>query len=165
MLIQWKAIPPVTSLGKLPQDISVSFRMIGLIQVGCCHLSSISNPNICLSVPMDVEHTVIWTKVPIYHPDLVHESIKARIDQDGIWGFTGNNSPPPSPSNLPACLPSLSEWGTTMHMLVRSTPPTLEEAALVEKASSEVQRYVRNRWSETEWETAWFVNPPVSHPG
>lgn len=100
--------------------------------------------------------------MPIYHPDLVHELIQARIDQDGIWGFTGNDSLPPSPSNLPACLPYLSEWGITMDKLIISTPPTVEEAALIEKAGSEVQRYVRNRWLETEWETAWFVNPPVS---
>ncbi len=116
-------------------------------------------PSISL-VPLDVEHTLIWTKVPIYHSDLVHESIKARIDQDGLWGFTGNGAPP-SPSNLPTCLPSLSEWDVTIDNLIRSTPPTLEEAILIEFAGSEVHRYVKNRWSEMEWETAWFVNPLV----
>ena len=50
------------------------------------------------SVPAEVEHTLIWTKVPIYHPELVDTKVKARIDQDGLCGFTGNASPPPSPS-------------------------------------------------------------------
>lgn len=113
-------------------------------------------------MPTEVEHTLVWTKVPIYHPDLVAGSIQSRIDQDGLWGFTGNDSPPPSPSNLPSCLPSLSEWGITIDKMIRSQPPTPEEAALIDRAGREVHRYVKNRWSESEWETAWFVNPPVS---
>ena len=113
-------------------------------------------------VPPEIEHTLIWTKVPIYHPDLVDESIKGRIDQDGLWGFTGIESPPPSPSHLPECLPALAEWGITEDKMVKSAPPTEEEKALIEKAGSEVHRFVKNRWDEKEWETAWFVNPPVS---
>ena len=113
-------------------------------------------------MPTEVEHTLVWTKVPIYHPDLVAGSIQSRIDQDGLWGFTGNDSPPPSPSNLPSCLPSLSEWGITIDKMIRSQLPTPEEAALIDRAGREVHRYVKNRWSESEWETAWFVNPPVS---
>ncbi|PPQ68111.1 hypothetical protein CVT26_005732 [Gymnopilus dilepis] len=112
------------------------------------------------SVPPEIEHTLIWTKVPIYHPDLVDESIKGRIDQDGLWGFTGIESPPPSPSHLPECLPALAEWGITEDKMVKSAPPTEGEKALIEKAGSEVHRFVKNRWDETEWETAWFVNPP-----
>jgi hypothetical protein len=115
------------------------------------------------AVPVDVEHTLIWTRIPIFHPDLVHESIKARIDQDGLWGFTGTDTPPPSPSDIATCLPSLADWGITMDNLIRSSPPTLEEAVLIKDAGREVHRYVQNRWSETEWETAWFVNPPVSY--
>jgi len=112
-------------------------------------------------VPPEVEHTLIWTKVPIYHPSLVAESVKARIDQDGLWGFTGTLSPPPSPSTLPSCLPALAEWGVTVDSLIRSAPGTEEEDALVRRAGKEVDRYVRMRWVEGEWETAWFVNPPV----
>ncbi|KAF8882026.1 hypothetical protein CPB84DRAFT_1791182 [Gymnopilus junonius] len=112
------------------------------------------------SVPPEVEHTLIWTKVPIYHPDLVDESIKVRIDQDGLWGFTGTDTPPPSPSNLPVCLPALAEWCVTQDKMIASAPPTEKERVLIEKAGSEVHRYVRNRWDEKVWETAWFVNPP-----
>jgi hypothetical protein len=101
--------------------------------------------------------------MPIFHPDLVPESIKARIDQDGLWGFTGSDSPPPSPSNTAAYFPSLADWGITMDKLNRSSPPTLEEAVLIKNAGREVHRYVQNRWLEMEWETAWFVNPPVGY--
>ncbi|KAJ3513495.1 hypothetical protein NLJ89_g2917 [Agrocybe chaxingu] len=112
------------------------------------------------SVPSNIEHTLIWTKVPIYHPDLVAPSIKARIDQDGLWGFTGSGSPPPSPSTLPDCLPALTEWGITLEKMVKSRTPTPEEALLIKQAGTEVHRFVKNRWLESEWETAWFVNPP-----
>ncbi|KAF4617925.1 hypothetical protein D9613_005762 [Agrocybe pediades] len=112
------------------------------------------------SVPPEVEHTLIWTKVPIYHPDLVDPSIQARIDQDGLCGFTGNDSPPPSPSNLPSCLPALAEWGITKETMVVSSPATEEQKALIDKAGREVHRFVKNRWKESDWETAWFVNPP-----
>ena len=113
-------------------------------------------------VPPEIEHTLIWTKVPMYHPDLVDNSIKSRIDQDGLWGFTGNDSPPPSPSLLPSCLPALAEWGITKEKMIVSASPTKEEAVLIERAGKEVHRYVKNRWPESDWETAWFVNPPVS---
>lgn len=112
------------------------------------------------SVPPEVEHTLIWTKRPIYHPSLVADSVKPRIEQDGLWGFTGTLFPPPSPSTLPSCLPALAEWGITIDSLVRSAPGTEEEDVLVRRAGKEVDRYVRMRWREGEWETAWFVNPP-----
>ncbi|KAG6916317.1 hypothetical protein DXG01_007367 [Tephrocybe rancida] len=112
------------------------------------------------SVPSEVEHTLIWTRVPIYHEDIVAKSITARVEQDGLCGFTGTSSPPPSPSALPSCLPALSEWGITMDRLVRSEPPTEEEVTLIRHAGEEIHEFVRNRWDESRWETAWFVNPP-----
>ncbi|KAF6755892.1 hypothetical protein DFP72DRAFT_895501, partial [Ephemerocybe angulata] len=112
------------------------------------------------SVPTEAEHTLIWTKVPIYHPDLVDAKVKARIDQDGLWGFTGDASPPPSPSTLPSCLPALSEWGVTLDNMITSEKGTQEEEELVRKAGEKVHEYVKLRWREDAWETAWFVNPP-----
>ena len=112
-------------------------------------------------VPTEIEHTLIWTKMPIYHPDLVAGTIKTRIDQDGLWGFTGNDLPP-SPSNLPSCISKLAEWGITMDKMIKSEPPTEEEKNLIQEAGREVHRYVKNRWVEKDWETAWFVNPPVN---
>lgn len=114
------------------------------------------------SVPTEVEHTLVWTKMPIYHLDLVADTIKTRIDQDGLWGFTGSDLPPPSLSNLPSCISKLAEWGITMDKMIKSELPTEEETILIQRAGREVHRYVKNRWVEKEWETAWFVNPPVS---
>ncbi|KII91085.1 hypothetical protein PLICRDRAFT_39694 [Plicaturopsis crispa FD-325 SS-3] len=112
------------------------------------------------SVPPEVEHTLIWTRLPIFHVSLVHPSISARVNQDGLWGFTGSSSPPPSPSVLPAYLGALEEWGVTMDKMIRSERATFEEAQLVQKAGQEVDAFVRKRWDESKWETAWFVNPP-----
>ncbi|PPQ85159.1 hypothetical protein CVT25_004166 [Psilocybe cyanescens] len=112
------------------------------------------------SVPPEVEHTLIWTKTPIYHSDLVDDSVKSRIDQDGLWGFTGNDYPPPSPSNLRFCLPALAEWGITEDKMIKSDPPSPAQATLIDRAGKQVHRFVKNRWPESDWETAWFVNPP-----
>ncbi|KAF5369363.1 hypothetical protein D9758_002496 [Tetrapyrgos nigripes] len=112
------------------------------------------------SVPPEVEHALIWTKVPIYHPDISHPSIAKRLEQDGLWGFTGNTSPPPSPSTLHLCLPALADWGITKDKMIVSPKGTPEEEELVRKAGEHVNEYVKRRWNEDEWETAWFVNPP-----
>lgn len=111
------------------------------------------------SIPPEVEHSLIWTRLPIFHKDLIPGSISARIQQDGLWGFTGNLSPPPSPSNLPSCLPALVDWGITIDKLVRSERGTEEEEELVRRAGKEVHNFVKKHWVESEWETVWFVNP------
>ncbi|TCD70751.1 hypothetical protein EIP91_001780 [Steccherinum ochraceum] len=112
------------------------------------------------SVPDNVEHTLIWTRdLPIVPTDLP-QSIVPRITQDGLWGFTGNSSPPPSPSTLPECLPALADWDVTMDKLIRSEKGTEEEEESVKQAGREIDIFVRRRWIEEEWETIWFVNPP-----
>jgi len=50
-----------------------------------------------------------------------------------------------------------------MDTLVRSQKGTEEEEAMVRRAGHEVHEFVKNRWVESEWETAWFVNPPVRY--
>ncbi|KAH9851714.1 hypothetical protein C2E23DRAFT_732402 [Lenzites betulinus] len=115
------------------------------------------------SVPADIEHTLIWSRVPIFPPDLpppTESSLSARLHQDGLWGFTGTDSPPPSPSTLPECLPALADWGVTMEKLVRSPRGTEEEERGVKLYGLEIETFVKRRWNEREWETAWFVNPP-----
>ncbi|TDL23125.1 hypothetical protein BD410DRAFT_747072 [Rickenella mellea] len=127
------------------------------------------------SVPTEVEHTLVWTCIPILPPPHllpdniataltsdVLDRVTKRLEQDGIWGFTGqsDDSPPPSPSLLPRSLGALSEWGITMEKLVRSPKGTPDEDAAVTAAGHEVQIFVESRWDEHEWETAWFVNPP-----
>lgn len=115
-------------------------------------------------VPPEIEHSLIWTKLPIYHPLLVAGSIEARVGQDGLCGFTGVEGPPEMPEDIASCLGALSEWGVTPETLIRSSPPTAEEVALLQKAATPVHEYVKTVWVEDEWETAWFVNPPVSSP-
>ncbi|KAF9033607.1 hypothetical protein BJ165DRAFT_1515253 [Panaeolus papilionaceus] len=113
------------------------------------------------AVPSEIEHTLIWSKVSVFHPTLIHRSIRSRVDQDGLWGFTGlDHSQPSSPSLLPTYLPSLSELGVTEDDLSKTARPSLEEASFLHLAGREVHQFVRNRWPEDNWETAWFVNPP-----
>ncbi|KAJ4482328.1 hypothetical protein J3R30DRAFT_2159166 [Lentinula aciculospora] len=108
----------------------------------------------------EIEHSLVWTKIPIFHPQIISPAIAPRIEQDGLWGFTGNTSPPPSPSNLVFCLPALAEWGVTKDTMIVSQKGTEEEEVLVRQAGRHVQEYIQRKWKETEWETAWFVNPP-----
>ena len=112
-------------------------------------------------VPPEIEHTLIWTRLPIIPPDLP-ASIHPRVHQDGLWGFTGNTTPPPSPSTLPSCLPALADWGITLDKLIVSPKGTAEEEEAVREAAREIETFVKRKWDEREWETAWFVNPPVS---
>ncbi|KAH8826541.1 hypothetical protein DL96DRAFT_1285631 [Flagelloscypha sp. PMI_526] len=113
-----------------------------------------------VAVPVEVEHSLVWTQLPIIHPAVVPKAIEARVHQDGLWGFTGLESPPPSPSTLPECLPTLAPWGVTLDQVTRSEKGTEEEEEMVRNAGKEVGKFVRGRWDENVWETAWFVNPP-----
>jgi len=117
------------------------------------------------SVPPFIEHYLIWTILPII-PDDLPSIIKPRLLQDGLWGFSGYapDSPPQSPSLLSACLPALSDWCVTEESLTRTPRGTEEEEIAVREAGSEVHKFVTTTWKEREWETAWFVNPPVSTP-
>ncbi|KXN81752.1 hypothetical protein AN958_03769 [Leucoagaricus sp. SymC.cos] len=156
--------PPITStevvtqkeLPLLPPDAPEIFS----VNTPAEYISIIQN-DWPYSVPTDVEHTLIWTRIPIYHHTLVPPSIKARIEQDGLWGFTGDTSPPPDPvEHLPAYISTLAEWGITLDTMVVSKRGTEQEEELVRRAGSNVHEFVKKRWNEDEWETAWFVNPP-----
>lgn len=118
---------------------------------------------------------MIWTRIPILPPPtlvpphvasaLPEDTLRrvtARLEQDGVWGFTGLRGLPPSPSLLPQSLGALSEWEVTMDKLTISPRGMAEEEEAVQMAGDEVLKFVRKRWKEDEWETAWFVNPPVS---
>lgn len=48
-----------------------------------------------------------------------------------------------------------------MDKLVRSPKGTEEEEAAVRETGKEIQTFVERRWNVGQWETAWFVNPPV----
>ena len=112
------------------------------------------------TVPPEIEHSVIWTRQPIFHPTIMPPSVSERIEADGLWGFTGLTSPPPSPSSLPSSLPALAEWGVPADYTVNQARGTPEVEELVRRAGEGVRDFVRSKWLEEEWETAWFVNPP-----
>ncbi|RDX41347.1 hypothetical protein OH76DRAFT_1412208 [Lentinus brumalis] len=116
------------------------------------------------SIPSDVEHVVVWTKLPIIHPSLVDPSIKDVVNEIGLTGCTGLSGPPPSLADeLPGALPALAAWKITeedaksMPNAERLSP---QERALIRDAGKEVAEFIQNRWKEDEWETCWFVNPP-----
>ncbi|KAI6006462.1 hypothetical protein EDC04DRAFT_2782236, partial [Pisolithus marmoratus] len=112
------------------------------------------------SVPLEVEHAVIWSRVPIFHPSLIPNVIDARIQQDGLWGFTGSDTPTEDLPSLESCLPALADWGVTIQSMIRSSKGSYEEEEMVLHAGKEVDGFVKRRWQESKWETAWFVNPP-----
>jgi len=91
------------------------------------------------SVPHDVEHWVVWSRVPIVHPS------NERIDKLGLWGFSGTEG----------CEEAVLPEGVTL-----PPPPTQEEADLIRGACQEIEKCVRARWPEPQWECAWFMNPP-----
>jgi len=149
-----EGVPPVPSLPSIPLNAPAYFTADTPPE-----LISIITNDWPYSVPSDIEHSLIWTRLPMTPVDLP-PSIAPRIAQDGLWGFTGTTSPPPSPSLLPSCLPALAEWGVTLDKMIVSPKGTEEEERLVKEAGSEIDTFIRRRWNEEDWETAWFVNPP-----
>ncbi|KAG8214439.1 hypothetical protein J3R82DRAFT_9462 [Butyriboletus roseoflavus] len=112
------------------------------------------------SVPPEIEHSLIWSRVPVFHSALIPPAIDARVQQDGLCGFTGSTDTIESLPSLESCLPALADWGLTMDKLVRSPSGSEVEEAMVKSAGKEVHEFVKRRWKENQWETAWFVNPP-----
>ncbi|KAG8874168.1 hypothetical protein FRB98_008619 [Tulasnella sp. 332] len=92
------------------------------------------------SVPLDVTHYVFWTRVPIIHPAIVPPKIWTRIEQDGLWGFTGSDR---------IAVPKTSDG--------KDDEETTE---LVKRAHYECTTFVLKNWPPEGFEVAWFVNPP-----
>ncbi|KAF8340554.1 uncharacterized protein EI90DRAFT_2966425 [Cantharellus anzutake] len=84
------------------------------------------------SVPLDVTHFIIWSRVPFVHEMVTPYRIKDRVARDGLWGFTGGITQPKASD---------------------------KDAHLIRQASIEIQMFVEQVWPEDEWETAWFMNP------
>lgn len=99
--------------------------------------------------------------MPVFHPALIPPAIDARVQQDGVCGFTGSTDLIESLPSLESCLPALADWGITIDKLIRSPGGSEVEEATVKNAGKEVHEFVKRRWKENQWETAWFVNPPV----
>lgn len=126
----------------------------------CSDLICITQNDWPYSVPHEIEHTLVWSRLPIFHPTLIPDAVSARIQQDGLWGFTGSSSPTQYLPSLESCLPALAEWAITAESMICTPKGTDEEEEMVQNAGREVCGFVRRRWLETMWETVWFVNPP-----
>ncbi|EIW74721.1 hypothetical protein CONPUDRAFT_113308 [Coniophora puteana RWD-64-598 SS2] len=113
------------------------------------------------SVPPEVEHALIWTRLPF---------LEQRIeDDDGLWGLTGTDAPRAADggrlqlSDLDDCLEILKEWGVKREAVKdwsRPSSRTPEEQEMLDQAAEEVGGFVKRLWPADGWETAWFVNPP-----
>lgn len=103
-------------------------------------------------------------KRPIIHPGLFEtadtpfppgperEALYAAILFDGIRGLTGAPDPPPKVQGF-----------KTKEVLQRTMSDDDAEAMATSAhawAGRFLQRYVEQRWSQEQWETAWFCNPP-----
>ncbi|KAH7101187.1 hypothetical protein BKA62DRAFT_189314 [Auriculariales sp. MPI-PUGE-AT-0066] len=104
-------------------------------------------------IPHDVEHALVWTRVPIVNAERIPPAVRARIDDCGLWGFTGG-----------ADAELIRTDGTDDDDRGAKYIGTGEEAravrAAIRVAGTDVDAFVRTHWPEDEWETAWFVNPP-----
>lgn len=85
-------------------------------------------------MPHGVSHYVVWTRLPIVHPDVVPPEVRGKVNVDGLWGFVGSDTTP------------------------KYDGP---DAPLLKVAGQEMDAFVRNFWPESDWESAWFMNPPV----
>ncbi|KAK4702152.1 hypothetical protein P7C70_g4076, partial [Phenoliferia sp. Uapishka_3] len=83
-------------------------------------------------VPAEVEHWVVWTPLPILTPERCEGTTTPwpKVDDLGVTGFTGGDG-------------SLVGFGSGEN-----------------GPGSEIEAFVKERWPEDKWETAWFVNPP-----
>ncbi|KAB5589471.1 hypothetical protein CTheo_7084 [Ceratobasidium theobromae] len=91
------------------------------------------------SVPPEIRHYVVWSRLPITHPGIVPAQIWDRIVQDGLWGFSGSDYKPKG-----------------------SGDESIDQ--LIGQADKEVRTFVQAKWPANRYEVAWFVNPPVSNP-
>lgn len=103
------------------------------------------------SVPPEIEHVLVWSRVPIGDPSLVPEHLRARIDVSGLWGFTGG-----ADADLLADQSYLKDGA----QFIGTGAEAEEVRAAIAVAGAPVAAFVRARWPEDAWETAWFVNPP-----
>jgi len=84
------------------------------------------------SVPSGVSHYVVWTRLSLVHPDLVPSEVWDRVNNNGLWDFVGSEMTP------------------------KYNGP---DAPLLKVAGWEMDTFVRNIWPESDWESAWFMNP------
>ncbi|QRV81890.1 Flavoprotein [Ceratobasidium sp. AG-Ba] len=134
--------PPSSNLLKPPGDVLVRPITPGTIMNKEWFTADIQDSLVKIlpndwpySVPPEIRHYVVWSRLPITHPGIVPAQIWDQIVQDGLWGFSGSAYKPKG-----------------------SGVESIDE--LVRQAGSEVRKYVEAKWPAEDYEVAWFVNPP-----
>lgn len=105
-------------------------------------------------IPHDVEHALIWTRIPIIDPSRIDAAARSRIDECGIWGFTGG-----AEAELAG---HEAEEDARGAKFIGTGDEARAVRAAVREAGTEVDIFVKRHWPENQWSTAWFVNPTVS---
>lgn len=100
-------------------------------------------------VPPEISHYLIWSRLPIVHPALVHPSVASQVERDGLWGFTGVIGQDESHND------------SVYTDVAPGTSPSARSHILA--AAYHINQFVLEHWPEDDWEVAWFVNPPVCH--
>ena len=102
-------------------------------------------------VPPEISHYLIWTRLPVVHPALIHPSIESQVERHGLWGFTGIDRP------------NSAEDDTAQNAAYDDVAPGRSSTARehILAATAHIYQFVLAHWPEDEWEVAWFVNPPV----
>ncbi|EPQ30314.1 uncharacterized protein PFL1_02429 [Pseudozyma flocculosa PF-1] len=133
------------------------------------------------AVPDDVEHWVVWSKLPILHASLFSDpatpfpaatipSVYSCVLNDGVRGCTGTSTE----LGAPRVYGNLTKRSTSLHLrnsaeaAVGTGEPsggpdgvTLDQSAEGQRwASREISRFVRRMWAEERYETVFFCNPP-----
>ncbi|KAN0060553.1 hypothetical protein ACQY0O_007014 [Thecaphora frezii] len=132
------------------------------------------------AVPDGVQHWVVWSKLPILHAELFADpscpfapseakAIYTCILHDGVRGFTGLEA-----GEAPGVYGNLEDGSTSLGLRCSTESPlgsgrprggaqgvTLQQSREGQRwAAKEITGFVRRRWPEEAWETAFFCNPP-----
>ncbi|ODN73632.1 hypothetical protein L198_08283 [Cryptococcus wingfieldii CBS 7118] len=127
------------------------------------------------AVPRDVRHFVVWVRVPIYSPKLVHDDKDKweKIQNEGLGGFTGiippaddcsnlilPSGPPPISQDFFASLsPSTGDWHHHDQLRGGTDIQKWYGVRYEAEGGHEVGSMVRALWDERGWECVWVANP------
>ncbi|KAK4056444.1 hypothetical protein OIO90_002587 [Microbotryomycetes sp. JL221] len=136
------------------------------------------------SVPRDVEHFVCWTRKPLFHVDLCkpcqpleqNQLNWDQFDRSNIQSMTPNELTLLTPPGTPTKERNQDQDLETNMLSLKDTWPFVLKFGLSGQTGSkpnqftketeeigpgcEINAFVKQYWSEDEWETLWFANPP-----
>lgn len=115
------------------------------------------------SVPSEVTHHVVWSYLPILHPDLVCSEEEEKV-RESAWGIIAKRGLCGTLTHKAGLtLPTLAEHKTHLPHLIAS----IEDAGLegkvqnaMQKACQDLVRFIKGRWDMQRYEAAFFANPP-----